>query len=72
MLRLVHAITKRHLKDHCSVSISLLTKVFKLIKVNFMLPISKGVTKKLLKNKKYKKSLNLPSINGHILSSFTS
>lgn len=70
MLHSVHEIIKRHLKGLCSVSISLSIKVSKLIKVNFMLPISKDVTKRHSKNKKYKKFLNLPSINGHILSSF--
>jgi len=52
MLHSVHAITKKHRKGLCSVSISLSIKVSKSIKVNFMLPISKDVTKRHSKNKK--------------------
>lgn len=72
MLHSVHAITKKHRKGLCSVSISLSIKVSKSIKVNFMLPISRDVTKRHSKNKKYKKFLNWPSINGLILFSFIS
>lgn len=70
MLHSVHEIIKKHRKGLWLVSISLSIKVSKLIKVNFMQPISRDVTKRHSKNKKYKKFPNLPSINGHTLSSF--
>lgn len=64
MLHLVHGHMIKQLKTVFSALINLLVKLSKLIKANFMLLILKGVTKRLLKNKKYKRFPFLRSING--------